>query len=145
MIDDFISVIVLIAIAFILPFFTTKAYAIYKPTPKIECGRYDSANYNICNKKRRESIQKYDQEKLMTMIIGSTVYIIMGVVGSAYNTNISLRGVSLGGLFLLISNIFRHWNVLDQEKQLFLLGLSLSALMYFGNQIKTSLKMYVVN
>lgn len=142
MFDDFINVIVLIAIAFLLPFFTTKAYSIYNPITKIDCGSYNSANYDTCSKKRQDIIQKYDQGKLIIMIMFSTLYIVTGMVGSKFNANIALRGVSLGGLFLLISNIFRHWNVLDQEKQLFLLGLSLTVFMYFGNQIKTSLKLY---
>lgn len=141
MFDDFISFIVLIAIAFILPLFTSKAYSIYKPAPIIDCGNYNDANYNTCIVEKRKIIQQYDQKRLMIMIFASTVYIIIGVIGSNFNANIALRGVSLGGLFLLITNILKYWNVLDQQKQLFILGLSLSALMYFGNQIKASLSM----
>lgn len=119
MFDDFINNIVLIGIAFILPFFTTKSYELMYDKPVLKAD---------------------NQHKLMFMIAISVAYIIVGALGSKYGGNVSMRGVSLGGLFLLISNIFRYWNDIDHQKQIFLLGVALSGLMYMGNEMKTTLK-----
>lgn len=140
MIDNFINVTLIIAIAILLPFFTTQLHLKYNPVPKMNCSLNDNTDeYNMCYDQKQKTIKTYEQKKFIIMIMISTMYIVIGLFGSKCNANIALRGISLGGVFLLFFNIIRHWITLDQEIQLFFLGLSLTVFIYFGNQIKLTM------
>lgn len=119
MLDVFLNIIIIVIISFIIPYVTDKAYSIYKPQNKIS--------------------YEYDQSKLITMIIISIIYMVIGFIGLYFSNHISFNSLKFGGIFLLIANIFKYWNVLKIENQMMLIGMLASVIMYFYNQIKTSL------
>lgn len=117
------------SISFIIPYFTSKAYDVYHDRKYIS---FDNKNWK--EKEKEEDI--YKMNKFMYMLIISSIYIIGGYFTSIKTMNMSLGGISIGGLFLLAYNLIINWRLFDEKKQLLILGLILLILLYIGIQIK---------
>ena len=118
------------AISIIIPYFTSKAYDVYHNK------KYIKTNYGKNWKLEKEKEDIYNMDKFMYMLIISSVYIIGGYIASITTNNMSLGGISVGGLLLLAYNLLINWRLFDDKKQLLILGLILVILLYIGMKIR---------
>tara|TARA_B100001142_G_C14315185_1_gene648223 strand:- start:693 stop:926 length:234 start_codon:yes stop_codon:yes gene_type:complete len=71
----------------------------------------------------------------------SFTFIISGYLLSRNINNSSIKGISLGGLFLILYNVIRNWTKFDNKRQVCIVGVILLGLIYtgFNNNIQRNL------
>lgn len=117
------GVVISMAIAIVLPFYTEKAYSLMfepdedKKKPKVHF------------------VDERDNKKTLIMIGLGILYIIIGTFLSTCYDSSTMIGVSFGGLILILSNIIRNWRSFKKAEQLLILTIMLIVLMYIGNKI----------
>ena len=126
---------ILLSIAIILPFFTSKVYNVYNNKVTFECSYDGSDKSNLCREKEKAYNKIYNNKKLTAMIIISSIFIIGGFMIGKSTSNMSLAGISIGGFLLLLWNLIRNWSLFDEQKQVMILGGFLLVLLYVGLQI----------
>ena len=133
--------IIFLAISIILPFFTSKAYDTFVEKQQLDCDKSTTnVNHHTCQVNQNKINDEYDMNKLMYMIIIGFGCIVSGYLASIFASNTSLKGISVGGLILLLWNLLINWRLFDQKKQVMILGIILSCFLIMGTQTK-----YLVN
>lgn len=139
--DHTVSVILFIAIGFILAMFSSKVYDFSYDRKKLndmcnnrddEISNYNSESNKKCRDAKRQITERYDKKKFINMMSLGFVYILAGVLLSKWAVNPTFNGVSLGGLFLILWYVFTNWNTIDDKQKLLIMGSGLAGLSFVG-------------
>jgi hypothetical protein len=96
---------------------------------------FTSRLYDVVTKKSNDTLYSIDDSnnKMMTMLVLGFVYLFGGVYASKNMSSPALRGISLGGLFLIFYHIVINWGRINELHQLLIMGVILATLIYLGS------------
>jgi len=119
--------IIIVSIGLVLPYYTSKMYdfLVEKPVSK-------KTVKHVHFSPLASEDDEYYKNKHLTMIGLGVFYIIMGIVLSTIYNNLSIMGITLGGLFLLINSILMQWRNFSSKVQIMILSISLFLLIFTG-------------
>lgn len=140
--DSVVQNILYITIGCLTAAFTSRLYDVvnnYKDVDAL-CTNTKDRNYEQCLSDKYNGIDSYNSTKMSYMLVLGFVFIVVGVLASKQYTNnvkqmsnSSMRGLSLGGLFLIIWYIFKNWSLFSETHQVLLMGGVLAGLLYTGS------------
>lgn len=96
---------------------------------------FTSRLYDVVTKKSDDALysSKDSDNKMMSMLVLGFVYLFGGVYASRNMSSPALRGISLGGLFLIFWHVVVNWNRFNDLHQLLVMGIVLATLIYSGS------------
>jgi hypothetical protein len=133
-----------IIIGLLTSMFTSKTYDVvnkYENINKIKCiyknnngYSVDNSKYDLCTTNKNKLINEYTTNKMYYMLVIGFLLLVLGVTASNYQekSNATLKGLSLGGLFLIIFYVISNWSKINNVHQIILIGAILASLMYLG-------------
>ena len=135
----------------LLSVFTSKTYDIINKYDDIEkqCDTknvsYNSSIYdntivpNIrntteanCFKKKNDEIEKYNDTKMVYMLVLGFMFLVVGVYISKQFSNSSMSGISFGGTLLIIWFMIKNWSKFSDIHQVGAIGIILIGLFMAG-------------
>lgn len=85
-----------------------------------------------CDEDRDIALENIKNTKLTCMLIIGFLYIVAGVYLSKQYSNASIRGITFGGILLLLWHILLNWYKFSNLQQVLLIGGALAGLLYAG-------------
>ena len=79
-----------------------------------------------------DKLDDYQTTKMMYMLVIGFILVILGGVIAKNNPDYPSRGISIGGIFLVILYVSKNWSKFGEAYQVMIMGLIIAGLMYAG-------------
>lgn len=144
--DNVIETFLCLSIACLLATFTSKAYDVvfdYKKISEMKCDMINKNSFNHidknsndndnCYNKKNKLEEEYNSQKMVYMLTLGFMFLFIGVMLSKEKTSSSLRGISVGGFFLILYYLIKNWYKISELHQIIIIGGILGGLVYAGS------------